>query len=91
MQDPFHWEHVKQEQHYPAGAVPFRVPRTDMENKNLPVKLSKIVANIKMNLKEFVRPVSVPFEPVAPDAIADPADMDDDRMDEGDREHVNDL
>jgi hypothetical protein len=62
-----------------------------MENKNLPVKLSKIVANIKMNLKEFVRPVSVPFEPVAPDAIADPADMDDDRMDEGDREHVNDL
>jgi hypothetical protein len=82
---------VKQEQSFPPGAVPYRVPSTSMENKNTSVRLSKIVANIKMNLKEFVHPVSVPFEAVAADAIADAAELDDACMREGDHERVDDL
>lgn len=91
MQDTFHWEHVKQEQSYPPGAVPYRVPPTSMENKNTAARLSKIVANIKMNLKEFVHPVSVPFEPVGRDAVDDPADLQDTEMAEGDRDQIGDL
>lgn len=90
VQDAFHWEHVKQEKAYPPGAVPYRVPCTGMENKNTPTRLSKIVANIKMNLKEFVHPVSVPFEPVEQDAIDDPADMDA-TMQAGDQQTMRDL
>ena len=75
VQDAFHWEHIKQELSYPPGAVPYRVPPTAMENKNTHARLSRLVANIKQNLQEFVHPVSVPFEPVNGDAVADPADL----------------
>ena len=90
VQDAFHWEHVKQEKAYPPGGVPYRVPCDNVDNKNTPTRLSKIVANIKINLKEFVHPVSVPFEPVERDAVEDPAEMDA-AMQEGDAERMNDL
>ena len=91
VQDAYHWEHIKQELRYEPGAVPWRVGSvSEMTNRNTPTRVSKIVANIIMNLKEFVRPVSVPFEEVQADAVADPADMDAE-MHEGDREGARDL
>ena len=89
MQDAFHWEHVKQEREFPAGGVPYRVPKTSMQNKNEVHRLAKIMSNIKMNLQEFVHPVSVPLETADGDA-ADPDDFRDVSM-TGDREHVQDL
>ena len=90
MQDAFHWEHVKQELSYPPGAVPYRVPPTNMDNKNTHARLSRLVANIKQNLQEFVHPVSVPFEPVNGDAVKDPADLAA-RGPEGDFKSAQDL
>lgn len=76
MQDPFYWEHVKQERVYDIGAVPYRVPRVATPNKNKRDRIQKIVSNIRMNLQEFVRPVSVPFEDAPADAIKEVPDLD---------------
>eukprot|EP00892_Ulva_mutabilis_P005348 jgi/Ulvmu1/3185/UM015_0226.1 len=69
--DPFYWEHVKQERVYGIGAVPHRVPRVASPNRNKREKIQKIVSNIRMNLQEYVRPVSVPFEDAPEDALKD--------------------
>jgi hypothetical protein len=72
LQDPFYWEHVKQEKVYGIGAVPYRVGAMNVANKNDKSRLQKIVSNIRMNLREYVHPVSVPFEEVPGDAVPVP-------------------
>lgn len=76
MQDPFYWEHIKRERVYDIGAVPYRVPYADVLNKNKRDKIQKIVSNIRMNLREFVHPVSVPFEDAPDDAMKEVPDLD---------------
>ena len=72
LQDPFYWEHVKQEKVYAIGAVPYRVEAMNVPNRNDKVRLQKIVSNIRMNLREYVHPVSVPFEDAPRDAAPPP-------------------
>jgi hypothetical protein len=68
---------------YEIGAVPYRVARGSVPNKNDRDRIAKIVSFILMNLRQYVRPVAVPFEPVPPDAVEDPAVMDvDERNDD---------
>lgn len=51
--------------------MPLRVASDPkLENKNSSVKLGLMVQNIKSNLREYVRPVSVPFKAVARDVMA---------------------
>lgn len=74
--DMFYFEHMKQEKHWEEGCVPFRVAElSTLQNKNVDERLGKIVQHIRMNLKQYVSPVSVPFAPVARDAVADPVNM----------------
>lgn len=72
LQDPFYWEHVKQEKIYAIGAVPYRVNEIGVPNRNCKSRLQKIVSNIRMNLREYVHPVSVPFEDAPRDAAPPP-------------------
>ena len=72
LQDPFYWEHVKQEKVYGIGAVPYRVGAVNVQNRNDKTRLQKIVSNIRMNLREYVHPVSVPFEEAPRDAVPAP-------------------
>jgi hypothetical protein len=73
-QDPFYFEHLRQESRYEPGAVPFRVSqRQHVPNENTPARLAKVVANIKLNLAQYCRPVSVPFEAVGRNAEVDEA------------------
>jgi ribosomal protein L12E/L44/L45/RPP1/RPP2 len=70
VQDPFYFEHLRQEGRWEPGAVPFRVSaRPEVVNDNTTARLAKVVANIKLTLAQYVRPVSVPFAPVARDAV----------------------